>query len=233
VSRAASPTDDPILAVAGLEKSFLRGSEHVRALRAVTFDLHPGEVVGLIGPSGSGKTTLLNVLCGWEEPDAGTIAFPASPGTSPAALRWDEVAIVPQDLALFEELPIGENVRLPVRLSGSAAARIQDVDELLEELGLTALATRLPEEVSLGEQQRAALARAIVLSPALLLADEPTGHQDEGWTKIVMGVMRSLASSGTACLVTTHDPDAVEYLDRQLAMRDGGLSTARTGPVRG
>jgi ABC-type lipoprotein export system ATPase subunit len=233
VSRAGSPADDPILAVAGLEKTFLRGSERVRALRGVTFDLYPGEVVGLTGPSGSGKTTLLNVLCGWDERDAGTIAFRASTGTSPGSLRWDEVAIVPQDLALFEELPIGENVRLPVRLSGPAAARAQDVTDLLEELGLTTLAIRLPEEVSLGEQQRTALARAIVLSPALLLADEPTGHQDEGWTKVVMGVMRSLASSGTACLVTTHDPDAVEYLDRQLAMRDGELSVAGMGPVRG
>ncbi len=224
MSRPASATG-PVLEATGIDKTFIRGSERVRALRDVGFALRPGEVVGLTGPSGSGKTTLLNVLCGWEEPDAGTIAFRGNPGTSPAALPWREVAIVPQDLALFEELSIGENVRLPVRLGGPATTGGRDVVALLEELGLASLADRLPEETSLGEQQRAALARAIVLGPILLLADEPTGHQDEGWTKAVMEVLRALASRGAACLVTTHDPDAMEYLDRQLVMRDGELGT--------
>jgi putative ABC transport system ATP-binding protein len=219
----------PVLEATGLEKTFLRGSEQVRAIRSVTFTLDAGEVVGLTGPSGSGKTTLLNVLCGWEHPDAGTIVFRGRSVASPAELVWREVAIVPQDLALFEELSIGENVRLPVRLGGPDASEDQDVDPLLEELGLAELASRLPEEASLGEQQRAALARAIVLGPALLLADEPTGHQDEGWTKTMMSVIRTLASRGTACLVTTHDPDAMEYLDRELAMRDGELSAGDAG----
>jgi ABC-type lipoprotein export system ATPase subunit len=229
VSGGSAPV--PVLEAAGLEKTFLRGSEQVRAIRSVTFSLGAGEVVGLTGPSGSGKTTLLNVLCGWERPDAGTIAFRGSLVASPADLTWHEVAIVPQDLALFEELSIGENIRLPVRLGGSAASEAGEVDLLMEELGLTELAPRLPEEASLGEQQRAALARAIVLGPALLLADEPTGHQDEGWTKTMMSVIRSLASRGTTCLVTTHDPDAMEYLDRELAMRDGELAQGSAGEI--
>jgi ABC-type lipoprotein export system ATPase subunit len=216
-----TPTGAAVLRGTGLEKTFARGSERVRALRGVTFSLGPGEVVGLTGPSGSGKTTLLNVLCGWERLDGGTMSFFEEPAPSPAELPWSRVAILPQDLALFEELTIAENVRLPARLRGGAGS--ERVEALLEQFGLRELASRLPDETSLGEQQRAALARAFVLGPGVLLADEPTAHQDEAWTKEVMGGIRALASAGTACLVTTHDPDASAFLDRELAMRDGEL----------
>ena len=222
-------SDEPqaaILQVTGLRKAFRRGSEHVRALHDVSFSLGVGEVVGLTGPSGSGKTTLLNVLCGWERSDAGTVVYRGRTIGSPADLPWKEVAIVPQDVALLEELSIEQNVRLPVRLGDGLGAFLGDVAPLLDELGLAHLASRLPGEASLGEQQRAGLARAVVLRPALLLADEPTAHQDEGWTKVVMGLLRSLAASGTTCLVTTHDPDAAEFLDRALVMRDGALGDA-------
>jgi ABC-type lipoprotein export system ATPase subunit len=211
----------PAVDAVDLNKSFLRGSERVHAVRAVSFTLQPGEVVGLTGPSGSGKTTLLNVVCGWERPDSGEMRF-AGDERSPADLMWIRISIVPQDLALFEELTIGDNVRLPIRLGGSGPTE-GEVDALMEQLGILHLAPRLPLEASLGEQQRASLARAMVLGPSLLLADEPTGHQDEGWTKAVMAAIRSLAERGTACLVTTHDPDAMKYLDRRLDMRDGEL----------
>jgi putative ABC transport system ATP-binding protein len=206
-----------------LDKSFVRGSERVHAVRAVSFQLRPGEVVGLTGPSGSGKTTLLNMLCGWEKPDSGVLRF-AGEEQPPSALMWNRIAIVPQDLALFEELTIGDNVRLPIRLGGGAGPTDAEVEAVMEELGILHLAPRLPLEASLGEQQRASLARAMVLGPSLLLADEPTGHQDEGWTKAVMAAIRTLTERGTACLVTTHDPDAMGFLDRRFAMRDGTFS---------
>jgi putative ABC transport system ATP-binding protein len=209
------------LEVVDLEKTFVRGTEEVHAVRGVSFELRAGEVVGLTGPSGSGKTTLLNVLCGWEKPDGGVMRFEGEE-LSPAEVMWNRIAIVPQDLALFEELTIGDNVRLPIRLGAGDGAGV-DVEALMEELGILHLAPRLPLEASLGEQQRASLARAMVLGPSLLLADEPTGHQDEGWTKAVMGAIRAAADRGTACLVTTHDPDAMALLDRQFAMRDGTL----------
>ena len=211
------------LQVVELDKSFVRGSVRVHAVRGVSFALQAGEVVGLTGPSGSGKTTLLNVLCGWERPDGGVMRFADGEEASPAALMWHRIAIVPQDLALFEELTIGDNVRLPIRLGGGDGPPDDEVDALMDQLGILHLAPRLPLEASLGEQQRASLARAMVLRPSLLLADEPTGHQDEGWTKAVMAAIRTLAESGTACLVTTHDPDAMAFLDRQFAMRDGEL----------
>jgi ABC-type lipoprotein export system ATPase subunit len=212
---------DLVVEAVDLDRSFVRGSERVHAVRGVSFALLPGEVVGLTGPSGSGKTTLLNVLCGWERTDGGVVRF-AGKERSPATLMWSRVAVVPQDLALFEELTIGDNVRLPIRLGGGGPSE-GEIDALMEQLGILHLAPRLPLEASLGEQQRASLARAMVLGPSLLLADEPTGHQDEGWTKAVMAAIRTLAGGGTACLVTTHDPDAMAYLDRQLAMRDGEL----------
>jgi ABC-type lipoprotein export system ATPase subunit len=211
------------LEVVDLAKSFVRGSERVDAVRDVSFSLSAGEVVGLTGPSGSGKTTLLNILCGWEQADGGVMRF-GNEERSPAALMWNRIAIVPQDLALFEELTIGDNVRLPIRLGARTGPPDDDVDTLMDELGILHLAPRLPQEASLGEQQRASLARAMVLGPSLLLADEPTGHQDEGWTKSVMVAIRALAERGTAALVTTHDPDAIVYLDRQFAMRDGELA---------
>jgi len=216
-------SDRVVLEVTDLSKTFVRGSERVQAVNGVSFRLRAGEVVGLTGPSGSGKTTLLNVLCGWERPDGGTIRFAGADG-SPAALMWKDVAMVPQDLALFEELTIGDNVRLPLRLGDAAAATDGEVDARMEELGILHLAPRLPAEASLGEQQRAALARAMVLRPSLLLADEPTGHQDEGWTTAVMSAIRTAADRGTTCLVTTHDPDAIRHLDRTLELRDGSLT---------
>ena len=215
-------SETPAVEVVDLDKSFVRGSERVEAVQGVSFELRKGEVVGLTGPSGSGKTTLLNVLCGWETPDSGVLRFEGEE-QSPSALMWNHIAIVPQDLALFEELTIGDNVRLPIRLGKGHAPTDDEVDLLMEELGILHLAPRLPVEASLGEQQRASLARSMVLGPRLLLADEPTGHQDEGWTKAVMAAIRTLAERGTATLVTTHDPDAIAYLDRQFAMRDGEL----------
>jgi putative ABC transport system ATP-binding protein len=212
-----------VLEAVDIDKSFVRGSERVHAVRSVSFALRPGEVVGLIGPSGSGKTTLMNLICGWERPDSGALRF-GGKEQSPSALMWNRIAIVPQDLALFEELTIGDNVRLPIRLGTVDVPSDAELDALMEELGILHLAPRLPLEASLGEQQRASLARALVLGPSLLLADEPTGHQDEGWTKTVMAAIRTAGERGTACLVTTHDPDAIGFLDRQFKMRDGALS---------
>jgi len=230
VSTSGEVDGVPVLQAAALDKTYRRGSELVRALHSVSLSLRAGEVVGLAGPSGSGKTTLLNVLCGWERPDAGTIRFRGLDTPSPAELPWGLVAVVPQDLALFEELPIGENVTFPLRLLRADPADARRADELLVVLGLEELARRAPDEVSVGEQQRAALARAVVAGPAMLLADEPTGHQDEGWTKVVMRVIRAAAAGGTACLVATHDPEAAPYLDRSLTMRDGILVESPAGP---
>jgi putative ABC transport system ATP-binding protein len=221
-----------VVEVREVSKSYRRGPEEVHALREVSFDLRPGEVVTLVGPSGSGKSTLLNVLCGWEHPDAGRISWPrAERDVAPEQRVWAELAILPQTLGLIEELSIRENVELPMRLSGrryeEGAARI---DALLERFGLEALADREPEEVSLGEQQRSALARALLLQPQLLLADEPTGHQDEGWGRRVLATLRDAARAGTCCLIATHNREAMRFADRVLGIRDGVVRPLRLDP---
>lgn len=215
----------PVLQVFELSKSYSRGPEQVHALVGASLTIPPGELLALVGPSGSGKTTLLNLVCGWEEPDTGTFVWRgAEEPSSPRDLPWDQITIVPQSLGLLEELTVRENVELPVRLGDrldtDAATR---VDTLIADLGLAELKDRLPAEVSLGEQQRTALARALVTSPALLLADEPTGHQDSVWARGVMRTLRNACADGTACLVATHNPEVLRYVDRILGIRDGHL----------
>jgi putative ABC transport system ATP-binding protein len=209
-----------VVDVRDVHKSYRRGSEEVHALRGVSLSLFPGEVVVLIGPSGSGKTTLLNVLCGWERPEQGEVLWNGTPATgSLDAVPWVELAVVPQNLGLMEELSVRENVLLPVRLGGAGSE--EDVDDLLQAFGLDHLGARAPWEISLGEQQRVALARALVLGPTLLLADEPTAHQDEGYAKTVYQVIQGATSLGTTCLIASHNREALRAADRVLAIRDG------------
>jgi putative ABC transport system ATP-binding protein len=208
-----------LLHVRDVHKSYRRGPEEVHALRGVSFELAVGEIVALVGPSGSGKTTLLNVLCGWEWPDEGDVRWADGSDTAADRRGWSEIGILPQSLGLVEELSVYENVELPSRLAG--AGEKERIDELLATFGLDELADRAPSEVSLGEQQRAALARALLLRPKLILADEPTGHQDEGWAKKVLAGLGMAARDGTCCLIATHNQEAMKYAGRVLAIRDG------------
>jgi putative ABC transport system ATP-binding protein len=212
----------PLLEANGLRKSYRRGPEEVHALRGVDLALYPGEIVGLVGPSGSGKTTLLNVLCGWEHPEEGRMIWAGHVDSPPEDRPWSDIAILPQSMGLIEELSIRENVELPARLGGGEDRR-KRIDGLLAGFGLDHLADREPSEVSLGEQQRTALARALVLRPRLLLADEPTGHQDEAWGRGVFKALRLAAREGTCCLVATHNQEAIKMMDRVLGIRDGVL----------
>ena len=221
-----------VVDVRGLEKSYLRGDEHVHALREVSLVLHPGELVALVGPSGSGKSTLLNVLCGWEKPDDGTMSWTAElAGTSPDRLPWGRLAIIPQALGLLDDLTVAENILLPARLTGRLRELRPRADELMESLGIAHLAARYPKQTSLGEQQRCAASRALLLSPTLLLADEPTAHQDSGWTDAIFARFRELLRDGGACLIATHNPETWGYADRVLSMHDGHLAEGAPDPV--
>lgn len=211
---------DPVLRVRDLVKAFVRSDERVHAVDGVSFEVREGELVGLIGRSGSGKTTLLSLVAGWEHADAGEIERGAGSmdGEPPS---WGVVAVVPQTLGLMDELTVRENVAYPARLRGTVDEHAERVEALLEALGLTALAERRPSETSVGEQQRAAVARALVLRPRLLVADEPTCHQDRGWTDRVFAAIREGCGGGGACLMATHDPAARRFLDRAFVMHDG------------
>jgi ABC-type lipoprotein export system ATPase subunit len=225
-------TDTATVRARGLDKTYARGDELVHALREVSLELHPGELVALVGPSGSGKSTLLNVLCGWERPDGGTLHWTeALAGLPPARLPWGQLSIVPQALGLLEDLSVEENIVLPARLTGRLKALRPRAEELMSALGIAHLATRYPRQTSLGEQQRCATARALVLGPTLLLADEPTAHQDTGWTDAIFTEFRALLRHGGACLIATHNPETWGYADRVLAMHDGELREGLPDPV--
>jgi putative ABC transport system ATP-binding protein len=207
------------LQASDLHKTYRRGRERVHALRGASIAVAPGEIVALLGRSGSGKTTLLHCLLGWEVPDSGEVRVPGA--AAPGAAPWTAVAVVPQQFGLVDELPLAENVALPARLAGlpdpDAAAR-----EVLAALRLEALADRLPAEVSLGEQQRTAIARALVVRPRFLVADEPTGRLDEDLSTAVLGTLRELcAAAGTGALVASHDPVVRAAADRVVRLVDG------------
>lgn len=212
-----------LVSVEHVTRRHRRGREQVTAVDDASFELAAGELTGLIGPSGSGKTTLLNILVGGDEPDEGHVS---GLSTDPA---WSELAVVPQALGLLPELTIEENIDLPRRLG---TAPDGDVRTVMDRLGIAALADRSPDEVSLGEQQRAAVARALVASPRLLVADEPTSHQDELNVERVTAALRAMAEGGSAVFVATHDPRVMEQCDRVLRMRDGIVTSDRPGSTR-
>jgi putative ABC transport system ATP-binding protein len=208
-----------VLHVEGLSKSYGKGPAVVRAVRDATFDVGAAEVVALVGRSGSGKTTLLNLVAGWERPDAGSVRIDGA--ERPKSPAWEDVAVVPQKLGLIDELSVRENIEYPARLAGQLLEGAPMIRALIDDLGLAELQGRYPSEISVGEQQRTALARALVLSPRLLVADEPSSHQDRGWTDDVFARIRIAADEGTACVAATHNEAIIPYLDRVLDMRDG------------
>ena len=220
------PEPASVLDVVDVSKSYRRGDEVVHALERVSLTLGSGELVGLVGRSGSGKTTLLNVVAGWERPDSGAID---RAGSTDAVPGWDELAVVPQKLGLFDELTVRENLEYPARLTGRLQELGGRIDELMDGLAIAHLAERYPKETSLGEQQRSAVARALVLSPRLVLADEPTGHQDAVSERRVLEAFGRAAADGASCLIATHNVLLAPRLDRVLEMADGRLNGSAAG----
>jgi putative ABC transport system ATP-binding protein len=208
-----------------LRKTFRRGAEPVHALDGVDLTVAGGEFVALAGPSGSGKSTLLALLCGWESADSGSLAYAGRlAGRPPADLGWVDLALIPQALGLVPDLSLGDNVLLPARLRGSIGDAEERAAQLLDDFGLAHLADRYPHQASLGEQQRVAVARALLLQPAVLLADEPTAHQDRVHADGLLDAFAAAAADGSAVLIATHDEIAWSRADRVLSMRDGRLT---------
>ena len=198
----------------GVEALPPRLGDGPRARRRVGRRSDAGELVGLVGPSGSGKTTLLNLVCGWETPDAGEIRR-----ADRARTTGPSSPSCPQALGLVEELTVRENASLPLRFP--TPREPADVDDVLDRLGLTDLAHRPSTGTSLGEQQRTAIARALVARPHLLVADEPTAHQNAAWARALLGEMRTVCTDGGAVLVATHDRELLSSMDRIVTLHDG------------
>ena len=205
-----------LVAVDRIEKHW----DATSGLRPSTFDVSEHELVVVQGRSGSGKSTLLSLLAGWCPADRGSLTWgPPFEGCDVTA--WDQVAVVPQVLALMGELSARENIDLALRGCGVTGSEATErTNAVLDALLLTELAGRPPGETSLGQRQRTALARAIVVEPKLLLADEPTSHQDAASSRRVVDVLRLRAEVGGGVLVATHDEQLVAAADRVISLDD-------------
>ena len=225
----------PVLHAAGLAKSVGSGRARRQVLDDVSLSVRAGEIVAVLGRSGSGKSTLLNLLGGLDEPDAGQITLAGARLTGQSArrtarLRLRHIGFVFQQFQLIEELSGRENVLMPTRLPGAPAGGVRRASELLAQLGLEPVADHRPHELSGGEQQRFALARALVNDPELVLADEPTGSLDAESGATVLELLRGLGDR--AVVLVTHEPDAAAVADRVLHLSDGRLADPLTGAMR-
>jgi ABC-type lipoprotein export system ATPase subunit len=218
----------PVLQLNRVVKTFRRGDEVVHVLTDFDFTLHTGEFVVVTGPSGAGKSTLLHVAGGLDAPDEGTVTVAgkdvwATSGRERAAFRRRNLGFVFQFFNLVPMLDAVQNVSLPLVLDGMSARKADArAAEMLARVGLADRARHRPAEMSGGQMQRVAVARALVARPSLVLADEPTGNLDSHSSTEVLDLLRSLADEdGTAVVMVTHDPAAAAYGARQLHLVDG------------
>jgi putative ABC transport system ATP-binding protein len=205
-------------------------------LDRVSLQVRAGEVTSIVGPSGSGKTTLLALLALLLEPSAGTIRVAgrdaaAMSDTERSNLRQSFYGFVFQTAQLVGSLSVLDNVLLPALLGGNARAKRAVALELLERLGLGARAGFLPHQLSLGQKRRVALARALLLRPAVILADEPTNDLDPRRAAQVADFLLNLPADGYALVLVTHDPQLAGRADRRWQIHDGRLTPVATAPV--
>jgi ABC-type lipoprotein export system ATPase subunit len=217
-----------MLRAAGLVKTFGTGRAARVILDGAAVDVAGGELVAVLGRSGSGKSTLLHVLGGLDRAEAGTIEVAGErvDGASErrlAALRLRRVGFVFQFFHLLPELSGAANVRLAGRVRGAHPHAAERADELVERLGLREVAGLPPTQLSGGEQQRFAIARALVNDPQVVLADEPTGNLDPASGQEVLRLLRDTADEGRAVLLVTHDDAATAVADRVMHLQDGLL----------
>ena len=248
----AHPPGEVIMRARGLEMSF----GQTRALRGVDLDLLTGEVLAVTGPSGSGKSTLLHVMAGVLVPDAGSVGYHGGKASGDVSaqvaedisvniaaldeaarsrLRLNEFGFIFQFGQLLPDLSALDNVTIPLLLAGTPRRRaLAQARETLGELGLSEHLDKRPTQLSGGQAQRAAVARALVTNPRLLFADEPTGSLDSLAAERTMEVLlNSVHSRGAALVIITHDARVAAYADREVTVRDGRISPGATHTAAG
>jgi len=224
---------ETIVTLQGVGRKYPGG---VVALRDVDLDIARGELVAIVGPSGSGKSTLLHVIGTLDRPSAGRVVIDGFDvarlsDNELSALRAGRIGFVFQLFHLAPGLPVIDNVADGLLYTGVALPeRRRRAVRALERVGMGHRLTHRPHELSGGEKQRTAIARAVVGEPALLLADEPTGALDRGTGESLMRLLTDLHKGGTSIVVITHDPDVAAHLSRQVSMLDGRVVGDRTAP---
>lgn len=217
---------EPLVRAVDVSRVYGEGPSAVEAVSGATFSVWPGDEIAMVGPSGSGKSTLLHLIAALEPPSAGTIGWP---GIGPRQrLRPGPVAVVFQGPSLLPPLTVLENVELPVLLGdGSAADARAQAERLINAFELEDVSQKLPEEISAGQAQRAAVARALTGAPGLVLADEPTGQQDRDGARRVMGsILAETGRTDAALIVATHDAAIAAMVAQRWDVDGGRLRTA-------
>ena len=218
-----------LLEVSGLSKTYTTrfGGAKVEALKSVTFSVESGEYVAVMGESGSGKTTLLNLLAALDRPTGGTVLLGGQnlaeiPEERAAAFRRDHLGFVFQDFSLLDTFSLEDNILLPLVLQGKSRGEMKSrLVPLADRLGISDLLKKYPYEVSGGQKQRAAVARALITNPRLILADEPTGALDSRATDELLRLFADVNRRGQTILMVTHSVKAASTAGRVLFIRDG------------
>jgi putative ABC transport system ATP-binding protein len=216
-----------LIEIKKLSKTYESGEEHILALANVDLSIERGEFISVMGPSGSGKSTLLTILGGLNHPTEGEVAVDEIPiyklpMEKLADFRREYLGFVFQSFQLILYLTVIENVMLPLAITEkSKREQLMMAEEILEKMGLKGKGKRLPDQLSGGEQERLAIARALVNSPPILLADEPTGNLDTKTGKEIMELFKSLNEERQAIVMVTHNPENVAFSSRTVHLRDG------------
>jgi putative ABC transport system ATP-binding protein len=226
----------PTIRVEGLTKDYYLGDNVVHALRGITLDVYPGEFVAVMGASGSGKSTFMNLIGCLDRPTGGTylldgIDVSRLDGDALAAVRNRKVGFVFQGFNLLPRMSALGNVTLPLVYAGvSPQARMERARAALAAVGLGDRADHRPSQMSGGQQQRAAIARALVTGPSIILADEPTGNLDSRTSVEVMAILQQLNAHGITIVLVTHEPDIAAYTHRVVRFRDGKILDDEVNP---
>ncbi len=221
----------PIVEIKDVVKKFRVGSNDVIILKGVSFQVQPGEFLSIVGPSGNGKSTLLNMITGIDRPSSGEIVVTGQridrmSEDRLAAWRGEQVGIIFQFFQMLPALSLLQNVILPMDLARKyqPRERRERAQHLLEIVGLADQANKLPSMVSGGQQQRAAIARALANDPALLIADEPTGNLDSRTSHDVFNLFSDVVAQGKTLLMVTHDKELAQQVPRVVEILDGRIT---------
>lgn len=218
-----------ILNVSGIQKIYTTrfGGNKVEALKSVSFGVEQGEYVAIMGESGSGKTTLLNILAALDKPTSGSVVLDGKDlskikESQVAAFRRDNMGFVFQEFNLLDTFTLEDNIYLPLVLAGKSHKEMQErLKPIAAQLGITELLKKYPYEVSGGQKQRAAVARALITNPKLILADEPTGALDSKATDELLRLFAQINKTGQTILMVTHSVKAASHASRVLFIKDG------------